>query len=182
MTTPEENTTREDGAPDDERLDALPSAGTTEVPVDAPDSLRAASGRQEEGRPRIVAAELDVDQRSSAIIRVGLQRGDIETAAETEAVGEEMVMLRRAAEATLQALHDMLGLPEHFELVGIKRIHAFDSPVILVGLRVTAGPHQTLIGCVPAGDNLTHSVAEAVLNATNRLVEALPNSGTEGES
>jgi hypothetical protein len=181
MTTPEDDTTREDGAPD-ERPDPSVPAGSTQEPARAPTPLSASPADEGTGRPRIVSAELDVDQRSSAIIRVGLQRGRLETAAETEAVGEEMVVLRRAAEATLEALHDMLGLPGHFDLVGVKRILAFDSPVILVGLRIATGRPRTLIGCVPAGDNLTRAVAEAVLNATNRLVEALPNAQTEGES
>jgi hypothetical protein len=180
MTTPEENTTREDGAPDERPGPSVP-AGSTEEQAHAPAPSSASPSQEGAGRPRILWADLDVDQRSSAIIRVGLQRGDLETAAETEAVGEEMVVLRRAAAATLQALHDMLGLPRYFELVGVKRILAFDSPVILVGLRI-AGRPRTLIGCVPAGENLTRAVAEAVLNATNRLVEALPNLQTEGEN
>ena len=181
MTTLEENTTREDGAPE-KRADPDVPAGSTEERAPAPSSPGVTPAKEDAGRPKIVSAELDVDQRSSAIIRVGLQRGGLETTAETEAVGEEMVVLRRAAEATLQALHDMLGLPGHFELVGVKRIHAFDSPVILVGLRMTTGRPRTLIGCVPARDNLTRAVAEAVLNATNRLVEALPNPKTAGDT
>lgn len=179
MTTPEENTTREDGA-SDERPDPDLPAGSTEERGPATSPPGVTPSHEGAGRPKIVSAELDVDQRSSAIIRVGLQRGDLETSAETEAVGEEMVVLRRAAEATLQALHDMLGLPRHFELVGVKRIHAFDSQVILVGLRMTTGRPPTLIGCVPAGENLTRAVAEAVLNATNRLAETLPNRETSG--
>lgn len=180
MTTPSKKTQHEKRAPDERQQPSHP-AGSTDIPADSPDSPPLTEAHEGAGRPKIVAAELDVDQRSSAIIRVGLQRGGVATAAETEAVGEEMVVLRRAAEATLQALHDMLGLPGHFELVGIKRVHAFDSPVILVGLRITSGRPRTLIGCVPAGENLTRSVAEAVLNATNRQVEALPNLQTEGE-
>jgi hypothetical protein len=127
------------------------------------------------GRPRIIKAELDLDQRSNAIIRICLQRGERESTVETEAVGEEMVVMRRAAEATLRALHEILELSNHFELVGVKRILAFDSPVVLVGLRMTTGRPRTLIGSVPAGENLTRAVVEAVLSATNRLVEALPD-------
>lgn len=181
MTTLEEKTTPDDGSPE-ERPDLPPPHGSSDTETDPTASPGVTSSHEGPGRPKIVAAELDVDQRSSAVIRVGLMRGEVATAAQTEAVGEEMVVLRRAAEATLQALHDMLGLPGHFELVGVKRILAFDSPVILVGLRSSTPRPQTLIGCVPAGGNLTRSVAEAVLNATNRLVEAIPSPEMEGES
>ncbi len=179
-TTPEQDNTREQGEPAGRResSDRHPDSNEQQsFGGDAPES-----DRHDAGRPRIIKAELDVDQRSNAIIRVCLQRGPREATVETEAVGEEMVGLRRAAEATLQALHEILDLPDHFELVGVKRILAFDSPIILVGLRMSTGRPRTLIGSLPAGENLTRTVVEAVLSATNRLVEALPDTDSSQES
>ncbi len=125
-------------------------------------------------RPRLVAAELTRDQGSNAIIRVVLERAGTEREAEQRGIGEETVIYRCAALATLKALHGLIDRPGHFELVGVKRVLAFDASVILACVRTTSGPPRKLIGCVPLADDPIAGVARAVLHATNRLVEPMP--------
>jgi len=92
-----------------------------------------------------------------------------------------VIELRLAAEATIAALDQLIDRPGHFELVGIKHLHAFDAAVVLVCVRSGPGYSRKLIGCVPAPSTLHHGVAMAVLHATNRLVEAMGDPDPEAE-
>jgi len=98
-------------------------------------------------------------------LRVGRQNHE----ATRTGVGHETIELRVAAEATMDALHQAIG-EEHFQLVGIKRMHAFDADVILVALRERRDACQRFIGAVPVRTTLVHAAAAAVLDATNRIV------------
>jgi len=108
-------------------------------------------------------------------VRVTLERGGVQATGEREAVGEEAVVLRSVAEAALDALSTLLGDERRFALVGAKRMLAFDSAVLLVCVRTLVGPPKKLIGCVPVQDDPVMSVVRAVLHATNRMLEGLPN-------
>lgn len=160
-------------------------------PAARPTSTGASGGAGPRGtgrRARLVSAELTRDQGSNAVIRVELERGGRHRAAERRAIGDEMVLLRSAALATLDALSDLLGEFGPFELVGVKRILAFDAAVILACVRAPADPPGKLLGCVPADESGIGAAARAVLHATNRLAEAMPeeppppSSGAERES
>lgn len=109
------------------------------------------------------------------MVHVVLERGGKTAEAQQDAVGEEIVLLRCAAETTLAALQDILGGEERFALVGAKRVLAFDSAVILACVRTVGGRPRKLIGCVPITEDPVLAVARAILHATNRVVEALPN-------
>lgn len=128
-------------------------------------------------RPRIVSAEL-IRGPSSSRVEVVLERNGREVRSEIDGVGEEERLLRLSARATIDALERMVGQPDFLELVGIKRIHAFDADVVLVCVR-TSPDRRTLIGCVPSPDHLVQGVVQAVLNATNRLVERIPDAPPE---
>lgn len=179
MTTPEQSSSA-DSAPGDERADA-PSHDT-----DSPDTPTA-STRDYRGRPRVVTAEISRDRGWKSIVHVVLERGGVTAEARQDAIGEEIVLLRCAAETTIAALHDLLGGQERFALVGAKRVLAFDSAVILACVRTVGGRPRKLIGCVPITEDPVLAVARAILHATNRVVEALPNgdagsTGTEDVS
>lgn len=160
----------------------------------APGSGRAPfSGRSDPGgsgaRVRLVSAELTRDQGSNAVIRVELERGGRYRSAERRAIGDEMVLLRSAALATLDALDDLLGQMGPFQLVGVKRILAFDAAVVLACVRAPSDPPGKLTGCVPADERGIGAAVRAVLQATNRLTEAMleppatrPSSDADGRS
>lgn len=152
-------------SPDPERPDAA-----------KPDPERTGPASDPEGpgpgrRPRLVAAELSRSPGSRLRVRVVLEYGDRELAAEREGVGQEIMVLRLAAEATLAALGRATGRERHFALVGIKEVHAFDTRVILVCIRPADDRVRRVLGSVPVEGKLVEAVGRSVLDATNRLVE-----------
>lgn len=102
-------------------------------------------------------------------VAVTLRIGRSNYEAAREGVGHEIIELRTAAEAAMGALHEAIG-HAHFELVGIKRLHAFDADVVLVALRDRDDAGQRYIGAVPVRSTPVHAAAAAVLDATNRIV------------
>ena len=134
------------------------------------------------GRPRVVTAEISRDRGWKSMVQVVIEREGRTAEARKDAVGEELVLFRCAAEATLDALHDLLGPPERFALVGAKRVLAFDSAVVLACVRTVGGRPRKLIGCVPMQEDAVLAVARAVLHATNRIVEGLPNGPSEADA
>lgn len=163
-------TTPQDGAPDP--ADAASSAETSEKSesTSPPETISA-------GRPKIVKAVVETDRGWNAFVKIVLERDGATGEAEREAVGEEAVVLRCVAEATLDAIAVLTGQKEHFALVGVKRVLAFDSAVLLACVRTLEGGPRKLIGCVPIQDDAVAAAVRAVLNATNRIVETMPNSG-----
>lgn len=121
-------------------------------------------------RVRLVSAEVDREQGARARVRVVLALGGREHHAELQGVGEEVMVLRLTALATLAALERATGDADRFSLVGVKHVTAFDSSVVLVCLRCGDPGVGRLLGCVPAPEGLVRGAAASVLNATNRLV------------
>lgn len=179
MTTPEHSSSA-DSNPDAPDPDASPEIPDTSLVDFADDAMEEHLDRSL-GRPRVVRAEISRDRGWNSVVEVVLERGERTASARRNAVGEEAVLFRCAAETTLAALHDLLGSPERFALVGAKRILAFDSAVVLACVRTLTGRPRKLIGCVPVGDDPILSVARAILHATNRILEAIPNASEEGE-
>ena len=134
------------------------------------------------GRPTLLEAELTRERGSRLRVRVVLLRGERRVEEELQGVGDEVIELRLAAEATITALDRLIDRPGFFELVGIKQLHAFDAQVVLVCVRTGPGFPTKLIGCVPAPRTLVRGVAMAVLHATNRLVEAMGDPDAESDS
>jgi hypothetical protein len=180
MTTPEQSSSAESGA-DDDRADRPPER--SDDPIDESEAPGAVLGR-----PRVITAEISRDRGWKSMVHVVLERGGQTSEARQDAIGEEIVLLRCAAETTLDALHGLLGGTPRFALVGAKRVLAFDSAVILTCVRTVGGRPRKLIGCVPISEDPVLAVARAILHATNRIVEALPNGerddadGTPAES
>lgn len=172
MTTPEQNSSAES------------RPGDAAASPDAPGREEAEVGREpkpDHGRPRIVRAEISRDRGWNSVVEIVLERGGRTIVARQDAVGEETVLFRCAAETTLEAIHRLLGPPERFALVGAKRIAAFDASVVLACVRTLGGKPRRLIGCIPIeGEDAVLAVARAILHATNRLVSAAPNAPETG--
>lgn len=133
----------------------------------------------ERGNFRLRLSNVDVerDRGSHAHVTVELAVHDRLEMGEADGVGTETVELRLAAIATLNAVHAAIG-STRFRLLGIKRMHAFDSDVILVVLTGAEGDEKRrFVGAVPVRDTLVHGAAAAVLDATNRVLAIHVGSG-----
>lgn len=168
MTTPEQHPPAADDL-SSETPDTTESAEATQTPKSEPDPVAISAGR-----PALIEAVVERDRGSNSSVRVVLERNGVKGVAERQAVGEEGVVLRSVAEATLDAVAELAG-EQRFALVGVKHLLAFDSAVVLACVRITEGPPRKLIGCVPIQDDAVLAVARAVLHATNRIVESIPN-------
>lgn len=120
-------------------------------------------------RPVLSQATAEREPGARICVSVTLRIGRQTYRSSAEGVGHETIELRTAAEATMAALHEAIGSP-HFQLVGIKRMHAFDADVILVALREREDACHRFIGAVPVRSTLVHAAAAAVLDATNRII------------
>jgi hypothetical protein len=138
-------------------------------------AAQATADPEDRALPRAVLIRATADRRPGAQIEVSvdLRIGRQTYSATADGIGHETIELRVAAEATIGALHEAVGA-ERFQLVGIKRLHAFDADVILVALRERAEGGLRFIGAVPVRSTLIHAAAAAVLDATNRILTA-PN-------
>jgi len=167
MTTPEQSSSAGPG----DQAGAPPGAPHES----APPTIDELSFPPLAGRPRVIRAELSQDRGWKSHVEIVLEREGRQAEIRRDAIGEEIALLRCAAESTLDALNELLGGPPRFALVGAKRVVAFDSAVILACVRTLGGRPRKLIGCVPFTEDPVLAVARAVLHATNRIVEALPN-------
>jgi hypothetical protein len=78
--------------------------------------------------------------------------------------------LRVSAEACLRALSGFAGA-DHFELLAVKHVRAFDSNLAIVSISHRQGAAMyPLVGCYLAKDDVCRGAAIAVLNATNRIL------------
>lgn len=132
---------------------------------------QATADRKGQAVPRAVLLRAQIERRPGAQIEVTveLRIGRQTYSASSTGVGHETIELRVAAEATMGALHEAVE-DVRFQLVGIKRLHAFDADVVLVALRERAEGGQRFIGAVPVRATLIHAAAAAVLDATNRVL------------
>lgn len=103
-------------------------------------------------------------------VRVGLEwDGEVHYG---EALGEagELIELRTAAVASLNALERVRGEPLGIKLVGVKQIKAFDTEMMFVALYRSMPNPQRLVGSVPTGNDPRRAAAVAVLNGLNRIL------------
>ena len=82
----------------------------------------------------------------------------------------ELIELRTAAAAALDALEQVRGEPMGIRLAGVKQIRAFDTDLMVVALYRSVPSPQRLVGTVPVGDDTRRAAAVAVLNALNRVL------------
>ncbi len=88
-----------------------------------------------------------------------------------EGKGTETVALRCAAQASVDAIQQVVESGRSFELLGVKSVHAFDSVIVIVSVGVTdQNGHRRFVGTYVADEGAERAAAVAVLNATNRYV------------
>lgn len=145
------------------------AAGGTDTPRGETSDASVETGAIER-RLRFVSTETQQLGGSRIRIVVTLACDGRKHRAETEGVGGDVVELRMAADATLDAVSDALDRPDFVELVGIKLIHAFDSDLVLVAVRTGDQPRRRLLGAVPVQGNQYRAAAAATLDAVNRIV------------
>ncbi|MEN8144287.1 MAG: hypothetical protein ABFS14_04990 [Gemmatimonadota bacterium] len=135
------------------------------------------------GRVKLIAAEVTRDQGAGFEVRVELEWQEQSFVGEDSGVGHEDMIARLAAMATISALKTS-GSGPAFELVGLKRVRAFDGEVVMVCLRDPDQSCEKYIGAVAVRETLACGVARAVLDAVNRVLvyEAPAQSGTVSDS
>jgi hypothetical protein len=78
---------------------------------------------------------------------------------------------RVAADAALRALEDFSNGAVHFELLGVKKVRAFDANLLIVSVSLREDAQLSrLVGCYLAETDAKRGAAMAVLNATNRVL------------
>jgi len=143
--------------------------------VDAPDRKGDEStGERTQRRdgPRLQFLGVDLERLPTSGIRIAVRvaDGEEEFRGESEGVGTRLVELRLAAEATLEAAGRAIDRPDSLRLVGLKEIHAFDSDLVLVGVRDEDGPVRRLVGAVPVTEDSCSAAVRATLDAVNRVL------------
>lgn len=125
-------------------------------------------------RVKLVDAQLVHDVDTLAHAEIALEWKAVEYRGRAEAHGLGPIDLRVCAEATLDALHKLLGGRMSFRLIGVKSVRAFDDSVAIVALGTVdpeTGGDRRLIGTAPSTEGgVPQGVARAVLNATNRVL------------
>jgi hypothetical protein len=126
------------------------------------------AGAERRRRVRFVSARLGTPRAGRGHAVVELEWEGREYRGEAEGEAGHALELRLLAQATLRALEAVLDARLTFSLLGIKLLRAFDADVVVVLVRT--GPAGPLVGSsLDAGDH-RRAVAQAVLNATNRLL------------
>lgn len=128
-------------------------------------------------RLRFVSIDYDVEPDGSCRVEVSLEwLGDIHRG---EARGMEPLGgdLRTAAEATLLAAARAADEPLELTLIGIKRVRAFDTTLVVSALRATEEREgetrrYKLVGAKTLGaETAVEATARSVLDALNRVLE-----------
>jgi hypothetical protein len=103
-------------------------------------------------------------------VRVTLEWDGVYHQGEAVNEGGDLIELRTAAAAALNALENLLGESLHIKLVGVKQVKAFDAELMVVALYRTGDAPQRLVGSVSAAGDPRRAAAVAVLNALNRIL------------
>lgn len=132
-------------------------------------------------RVKLVDAQLahGADTRTQA--EIALEWKAVEYRGKASGVGHGAMELRVCAEATLDALKQLLGGRVNFRLVGVKSVKAFDDIVAIVALSASepegAGERRLIGTALAVSGNLPLGVARAVLNGTNRMLGNILQAG-----
>ena len=119
-----------------------------------------------------VDVEIRGSRQRGVACKVTLRRGEEVYVGEAEGYESDKSRVELSARATLAAIQ--LGESElNLSLEGAKVIQAFDRELVLVGVVVRRGRDSTLLtGSCEVRDSVETASSLAVLNATNRWVEA----------
>ena len=109
-------------------------------------------------RPNYTIASVDLDWQGERYF--GRSEGE----------GGGALELRVCAQATVEALHQIVAGEVTFQLVGVKAIRIFDHDLIAVLLHSPQAADRRLVGLSLVVDDPDRAASLAVLNATNRLL------------
>lgn len=126
------------------------------------------NGRGASGPPSSLHLEsTQVIRERGASVRVlaELQMGGRTVRGESQGIGVDTVELRVAAEAALDALRKGSNGLVDLRIVGIKRLHVFDSDIVVVALTGPGGSPTCWVGSTPSPDDPARGAVRAVLNA-----------------
>jgi hypothetical protein len=130
-------------------------------------SLPSATGPRR--RVRFVDA-IRSEENHQATITVRLEwNGVIHSASVTGERGEA-VELKTTAQAAVNALQKLTSQDLAVRIIGIKRVHAFDSDLMVASMIRTGGAQQRLVGAVLVANDAINSAALAVLSGLNRTL------------
>ena len=149
-------TTKPDGA--------TPAVG---VPVQA----NGDSGQQKLAERRLYFEDVEVrgSRASGSTCKVTLKRGDATWIGEAEGIESARTRVELAARAALTAIKNFEGSRRAWELVGVRRVDAFDTAFVFVGVETWIGRERTLLtGTCEIRDSAETSAVLAILDATNR--------------
>lgn len=121
-------------------------------------------------RVKFVGIERIVERTGLVRMRVGLEwSGEMQ---QGEAAGEsgDLIELRTAAAAALDALERVLHEKLGIRLVGVKQVRAFDAELMVVALYRAGEAPQRLVASVSVGNDPHRAAAVAVLSALNRIL------------
>ena len=99
------------------------------------------------------------------------RRGGDSLVGTREGKGTETMALRCAAQATVDAIQQVVEQGRSIELLGVKSVHAFDSVIVIVSVGVSDEyGRRRFVGTFVADRGAERAAAVAVLNATNRYL------------
>ncbi|MCI0435464.1 MAG: hypothetical protein L0271_17740 [Gemmatimonadetes bacterium] len=155
------------GAAAQEAADVL---GRREPPLDLPIRTAVLMGTRRESRLRFQSAERYDEPEVRVRFRIALYREGSRVWG--EAVGEkgEVLELRTAALATVDAIQRAAGKQLDVRLAGIKRVRVFDADLMVVSFSRTGPAAQRFVGAVVIGNDVWRAAALAVLHALNRVL------------
>jgi hypothetical protein len=116
-----------------------------------------------------MGAEVTRDRGAGFEVRVELEWLGQIFVGEGSGVGHDDMIARLAALATISAVK-ATGTGPDFELVGLKRVRAFDGEAVMVCLKESVKSCEKYIGAVAVRETLARGAARAVLDAVNRVV------------
>ena len=129
----------------------------------------AGAHRDVQRRVRFDGVRLERPRANFSVATVALDWKDRRYEGRSEGEGGAALELRVCAEATIEALHQVLEEEVVFRLVGVKAIRVFDNALVAALLRSPQAPDRQLVG-LSLGDDAHRAAAVAVLNATNRML------------
>ena len=120
-------------------------------------------------RVRFVNVERQEDQGRISIT-VSLEWNDDIVSGQASGEKGEAIELKTTAHAALEAIQKLSPQEIGARIIGIKRIHAFDSDLIVASLLRGNDSKQRLVGAVVVTEDPNAAAAMAVLNALNRTL------------
>ncbi|MEE9208662.1 MAG: hypothetical protein V3U67_09910 [Gemmatimonadota bacterium] len=121
------------------------------------------------GRIKLVTVDVTRDRGAGFEVRVELEWLGQSFVGEGSGVGHDDMTARLAALATISAVKASDTGPG-FDLVGLKRMRAFDGEVVMVCLKESGQSRKKYIGAVAVRETLAGGAANAVLDAVNRVL------------